>query len=1639
MTQAAGRRSKAADFRPDPAARHEPFPLTDMQHAYWLGRGGALELGNVSCHVYFEWRLEALDVGRFERAWDGIIRRHDMLRSIVLPTGDQRVLPDPPPYRIVVDDLTSLTPAARSSRLAATRDRMMHQVLDAATWPLFEVRVSTLDAGDVRVHIDFDLLTVDVQSFHIILGELERRYADPALDLPPLTVSFRDCVMAAEQARAGATYAAHRAWWLERLERLPAAPELPLARAPQTIERPRFVKRTAVLEAPVWQRLSAIAGARGITGSAVLLAAFAEVLGQWSRSPEFCVNLTHFNRERLHPEVTAIVGDFTSVVLIACTDGDGATTFAERAKRLQRETWSALGHSAFNGVEVARELARRSPHPRRGSLMPVVFTSLLGLDIDALIATDGSPRLLSEPLVVHTSTPQVWFDHQAMIRGGRLIYNWITIDELFPQGLVAAMFEAYEQLIVRLADDERAWDQPTPALLPPTQRRVRAAANATAADMAPRCLHTGLLEHASAQPTRPAVVDAQGTVSYGDLDRASTALALRLRRGGLGLGDRAIVALPRGRHQVVATLGVLKAGGAYVPVAADAPPARAEAIAADAGAAVVITDRLDVIWPECAVRLTSRDLDRVEADVEADDLDHVTPGALAYVIYTSGSTGTPKGVALTHAAAWNTIADVNRRLAVGPADRALALSSLTFDLSVWDLFGLLAAGGAVVIPDAARGLDPLHWLDCIRRHDVTLWNSVPALLDLLLDACPATEETCLPLRAVMLSGDWVPLSQPARVRAVVPEATFVAMGGATEAAIWSNWLTVTDVPADWPSIPYGFPLANQSYRVLDRRGRDRPDWVAGDLYIGGRGVALGYWNDAARTAASFVTATDTGERLYRTGDLGRYWPDGTLEFLGREDTQVKIAGHRIELREIEAVLERCPGVRDAVAVVAEHRGTRRLEAFVVPSDDHCTTAGDGDGAAVAEAVAAVEAGADRAALRAAIALQEAADRLACLAMRRALDRLATTQQPPRAGFEPLVRQWQRTVDDTEPAAPEALAAAVDDLRAQATSPGTQPLVDWIVTSSINADKMLLGDLDPLALLFPDGTFDRAESLYRDNPIARHLNAIAAAMARVVASRRRGPLRVLEVGAGSGSTTEALLEVPALADAAYLFTDITRFFLDAARIRLAARAGLSFETFDINKAPATQGMGERRFDLVVASNVLHDARDLPRTLTWLRELLDADGHLLVIEATRNTPVQMVTAGFLEGFSAFADARAATGLPLVSAAGWRQLLTAAGFTCLEAAPRGDDVGQHVFLAQRRGGLDVAAIRREAQRFLPAYMLPAAIHQLDDLPLGANGKVDRRTLGRLAASDAPKPTADGPALTTPSEQRLAAIWSDVLGTPITDADADFFESGGDSLLAIRLLNRVRSVFGHEVPARAVFDAPRLDAFAALLDRSPAPQPEGGDRPRLVLFPGSDGSSLVFRELEAALADALMVDGIDLASADVDRFADGALDATVDLASARLGKAPALLGGWSSGAFAAATLARQLQQQGRPGAGLVLIDPVDWRHPAYFTERFQRLGQAIPAPLRPIVGAQLQTLVDFTPDPCTTPALVLWAARHEPDWPEAASAWERVLRGPLTVHRIEADHWSMLADPTAARQVAAHIADFVAGLAPFRSSATP
>ncbi|WP_010099288.1 non-ribosomal peptide synthetase [Ornithinibacillus scapharcae] len=916
---------------PNQKDRYESFPLTDLAQAYYLGRETDFDLGNIGSHIYYELESEELDIERFERSFQQLIDRHDMLRVVILSNVEQKVLRDVK-YNIIFEDLREMPVQKKDKRFMEIRDEVAHRVPDPKQWPLFEIRVTHFSDSQYFIHIRFDYMIIDALSLDIINREWLKLYNDSETELGETELLYRDYMIAIQGLKETETYKESLSYWNKRLDTFAPAPTLPVTN--RKLEHTRLVGRQGNLPAHKWESLKRIASKAGITPSSILCAIFADVLSRWSENKKFTLNLPTFNRLPLHSQVNELVGSFTSTTLLE-VDQTNKKTFIDRAKAIQEQMLQDLDHREVSGIHILRELSRKNGDPSKAS-MPVVFTSLVNQD-----RTNKKWEVLNwigKEVFRSNQAPQILIDHQVWEENdGSLAYNWDTLDERFPPGLIEEMYQTYCQLIEQLSTEEVLWESVNAIeqvngfidnqQLKPVER-----------DYKPKLLHELFIESVQLYPNQTAVISEEKSLTYSELYQYSRSIERVLIEAGTRKENVVAVIMDKGWEQSVAVLSILMSGGIYLPIEPTIPQNRLEYILEQSNVDIILTqEKYYSTLSQSANHIIVINEERLPTTVEypLELLPKQLPEDIAYIIYTSGSTGRPKGVVITHKSAMNTLLDVNEKFDVTKEDRVLALSSLSFDLSVYDIFGTLATGATIIIPNSEQERDPEYLRNLMLRERVTVWNSVPALMELVLQVFEqhTSREIEHTLKNVFLSGDWIPLDLPDRIRNYFPDVRIVSMGGATEASIWSIYYEINQVLPNWKSIPYGRPLSNQYFRILDENMEPCPVWVPGKLYIGGVGLAQGYWCDEKKTNASFVYHPTTGERLYDTGDIGRFVPDGNIEFLGRVDNQVKIRGYRIELGEIESLLKETDMVKDTVVIAhQEAESTKQIVAYVVP--DH---------------------------------------------------------------------------------------------------------------------------------------------------------------------------------------------------------------------------------------------------------------------------------------------------------------------------------------------------------------------------------------------------------------------------------------------------------------------------------------------------------------------------------------------------------------------------------------------------------------------------------------------------------------------------------------------------------------------------------
>jgi pyochelin synthetase len=869
------------------------LPLSPIQRSYLVGDQEGLELRGPA-RYYVPCDIDPASVPGLGDRLRELARDQAILRAGVGP--DLALFVRPPD---AAADLSVDVRRTTDEAFAKVGDSLQREFTDLdfdfGTWP--QLRLAVVCAPSrARLHLIYALWMMDATALEAFLAALT------APDSPKPAVHSPAAPGRSRTER-------DERYWLARAGTLPGPAQLPLR--PDWRRAGREVgHRTVVLEAEPGRRIAATAAGHGLSLATVCLTAYGIVLGRLGGGVAHTVTVLHSRRPH---GATGDLGNQGTTVPIGIP-ALGESSFAELARTVQARTLSHALHSSIGGARIARLTDPGSTADRLSH--PFAFTAFT---TDTRAEADrGLRRCWDE---VRLQVPQVLIDHQAALDVDgtvRLGFDWRT--DAFDPGFAEDFLEHCARLVRLLAQGPESWDRPLSDVLPSLDPAP--APNTDIGKGQDGTLHERVLLTAAAYPDRPAAHDDNGTMTYSQLVARALAAADLLRSAGVHTGDRVAVHLPRGAAQVVAQLGILLAGCVFVPIDLAVPPGRLDSMARRAVLRFAFTalDRPSAAaWEHrgvCPLTLP---------DPLPDASPNRPAGACptAYVIFTSGSTGEPKGVVVSHSSALATLDAVNGELGVGPGDSVLNVSSIGFDLSVYDVFGPLLRGGSVVLLSEEAGRSPADWVNRIQHRAVTLWNSAPALATLL-----AQEGAPLPsIRAFLLSGDWIPLTLPDRLRRLSPTAELISLGGATEGAVWSILHRIRPADCAGRSIPYGRPLPGQDVLVLDPSLRACPDWAVGELYLAGAGVADGYENDPERTAAAFLDHPRHG-RVYRTGDRGRRLPGGVIEFLGRTDTQVKLNGHRVELGEIEHVLTAVPGVRRCVVTVRGTGRDARVAAFV---------------------------------------------------------------------------------------------------------------------------------------------------------------------------------------------------------------------------------------------------------------------------------------------------------------------------------------------------------------------------------------------------------------------------------------------------------------------------------------------------------------------------------------------------------------------------------------------------------------------------------------------------------------------------------------------------------------------------------------
>lgn len=914
-----------------PVAHQGSLPLSFTQQRLWFL--DQLKPGSVSYSVCGVFRLQGqLHIPILQQSLQEIIQRHETLRSIFPAQDGTPVLELIPPLELALTliHLETSSPETRPREVEQRLTQEIQRPFNLAHGPLARFILLRLTEEEHILLTSFHHMIVDGWSMDLFYRELETLYTaferGEASPLPNLPVQYVDFAFWQRQWLRDEMLERELAWWIEHLRGAPTLLALPTDRPRPPVLSDHGAHYSFLLPTQLLQRLKILGQREQSTLFMILLAAFNALLYRYSGQEDLVVGTFVANRE--HKALQALIGYFANTLALRL-DLSHLPSFRELLARVRSAMLDAYAHQStpFEQVIDALQIERNLSY---SPLVQVAFV-LQNREMFTLELSNLTSTLLS------IESGAAKFDLLLEVvesedgLSGVVEYN----TDLFDEATIARMMTHWQNILERIVANPDEQIASLPLLSPGERAQLLTQWNATRIDYQKPLIHQCFEMQVERTPLAPALIFEGTSLTYAELNQHANQLARYLQRLGVGPDVLVGICMERSLGLLIGLLGILKAGGAYVPLDPTYPQERLGSMLEDSQVRVLLTQRQ---WLK---QITTPHVSCLCLDEIGPQLAQESPFApgiqlhdehLAYMIYTSGSTGKPKGAMNTHKGMLNRLLWMQERYKLTEADVVLQKTPFSFDVSVWEFFWPLITGASLVIARPGGHQDSSYLVRLIQEQRVSTIHFVPPMLSVFLQERDVDQ--CCSLRQVICSGEALSLELQERFFTHLPVVRLHNLYGPTEASIDVTFWECKRENHQDTAVPIGHPIANTQIYLLDRHGQPVPVGTPAELFIGGIGLARGYLNRADLTAERFIPdpfSQEPGARLYRTGDLARYRSDGTIEYLGRLDNQVKLRGFRIELGEIEAHLGEHQAIQECVVLVREDvPGDRRLVAYIVP-------------------------------------------------------------------------------------------------------------------------------------------------------------------------------------------------------------------------------------------------------------------------------------------------------------------------------------------------------------------------------------------------------------------------------------------------------------------------------------------------------------------------------------------------------------------------------------------------------------------------------------------------------------------------------------------------------------------------------------
>ncbi|PYP82401.1 MAG: non-ribosomal peptide synthetase, partial [Blastocatellia bacterium AA13] len=909
------------------APRSQDLPLSYAQERLWFT--AQMDPENWAYNIPAALHLIGeLNVAALRRTVSALVRRHETLRTTFDANHGRpaQIIHAAEESGLEAEDLTALGDMERKERVDREIRTEAERPFDLEQGPLFRIRLLKLGDREHVVLLTMHHIISDGWSMGVLIREVAELYGafheGRESVLPELEVQYADYAMWQRTWLTGEVLERHAAYWKKHLDGAPRVSELQTDRPRPAVQTYRGARRDFTIDAAVNDGLKKVSRAEGVTLFMTLLAAWQTLLSRYSGQEDVVVGADVANRNR--GETEGLIGFFVNMLVLR-TDLSGDPTFSELLGRVRETTLGAYAHQDLPFEKLVEEL-----QPERSLSHSPLFQQVI-----VLHNTPGGelelPELSLRALAAETETAM--YDVLLSLRetGGILNASFVYNRDLFDAATIERMSRQYLKLLEGIGSAVETRLSELSLLSPIEERQLLVDWNGTATAFPADAAIASLFEAQAARtPDATAVTHGEERITYDCLNRRANKLARHL--GSLGVGPEVVVGLctDRGIEVVIGMLGILKAGGAYLPLDSQYSFERLTLMLEDSMAPVIVTqerlvDRLPGHWAH--LLCLDSDAEAIERESDENPAPSAAPDNIAYIMYTSGSTGEPKGVTVVNRGVVRLVKNTDYA-SFDSRDVILQLAPHTFDASTLEFWAALLNGGCLALmPEPKPSLAEIS--DAISRYGVTTMWLTAGLFHLMVDQ---HIESLTRVKQLLAGGDVLSVGHVEKLLSAGHGGVLINGYGPTENTTFTCCHRMTGDISIVKTVPIGRPIANTQVYILDGRCQPAVPGAIGELLTGGEGLSRGYNRQPAQTAERFVPdpfSADGGERLYRTGDLAKYLADGNVEFLGRRDRQVKIRGFRIELEEIEAALEKHPGIRTAVATVRDEGTGKRIAAYVV--------------------------------------------------------------------------------------------------------------------------------------------------------------------------------------------------------------------------------------------------------------------------------------------------------------------------------------------------------------------------------------------------------------------------------------------------------------------------------------------------------------------------------------------------------------------------------------------------------------------------------------------------------------------------------------------------------------------------------------